>query len=141
MLMIDNMIEIEDDTVAVCSRTSPIRGKPKSGRVWKNVQTNRHTSMMKDKDMHRSWAKKMLLRDERKAVKAMSDALKQAKEDEKQRRRERRAEQKQRQLVNERKAEVVQVIRNTAKLKRMKKKHLRFIQKRDTTAVPKGDVV
>ncbi|KJH39747.1 hypothetical protein DICVIV_14365, partial [Dictyocaulus viviparus] len=44
---------------------------------------------------------------------------------------ERRKEQEKRRLENERKGEVVQVIRKSEKVRRTKKKQLRYIQKRD----------
>ncbi|XP_074087480.1 coiled-coil domain-containing protein 86 [Macrotis lagotis] len=111
------------------------RGKPKSGRVWKDPKKKRFSQMVQDKPLRTSWQRKMKERQEKKLAQDFARHL----EEEKQRRREekkkRRAENLKRRLENERKAEIVQVIRNPTKLKRAKKKQLRRIEKRDTLAL------
>ncbi|XP_051174411.1 coiled-coil domain-containing protein 86 [Leptopilina boulardi] len=107
------------------------RGKPKSGRVWKEPR-KRFSSIVKTKGIRQSFEKKQKLREDLKHIKELSREkvakMKEAKELKKQRRVEnlKRAEE------NRKKSEVVQVITNTAKIKRMKKKQLRMIEKRDT---------
>lgn len=71
---------------------------------------------------------------ELKHIKELSKSIKEDKKLENVAKKQRRAENAQRRLANERKNEVVQVIKNTAKMKRMKKKALRKIEKRDLTS-------
>ncbi|KAK0058715.1 coiled-coil domain-containing protein 86 [Biomphalaria pfeifferi] len=106
------------------------RGKPKSGRVWKTVRTERFSKIKQDKMFTTSWAKKMALREEKKRLKEMQEQLKTDKDKEKQLRRERIEANKKRKLENQRRSEIVQPIRNTAKIKKMKKKQLRMIETR-----------
>lgn len=111
------------------------KGKPKSGRVWKDRSKKRFSQMVQDKPLRTSWQRKMKERQERKLTKDFARHLQEEKERRRQEKKQRRAENLRRRLENERKAEVVQVIRNPAKLKRAKKKQLRSIQKRDTLAL------
>nr|XP_019609654.1 PREDICTED: coiled-coil domain-containing protein 86 [Rhinolophus sinicus] len=111
------------------------KGKPKSGRVWKDRSKKRFSQMVQDKPLRTSWQRKMKERQERKLAKAFARHLEEEKERRRQEKKQRRAENLKRRLENERKAEIVQVIRNPAKLKRAKKKQLRSIEKRDTLAL------
>merc|ERR1712131_124067 len=110
-------------------------GKPKSGRVWKDRNKQRFSSLLRDKPVCTSWEKKMEAKREKELVKKFSLQLKEDKAKLKEDKRQRREENLKRREANERKAEVVQVIRNTTKIKRMKKKQLRRIEKRDTLAM------
>ncbi|XP_041840297.1 coiled-coil domain-containing protein 86 [Melanotaenia boesemani] len=110
-------------------------GKPKSGRVWKDRNKQRFSSLVRDKPLCTSWEKKMEAKREKDLVKQYSMKLKEEKAQKKEEKRKRREENLKRRAENERKAEVVQVICNTAKIKRMKKKLLRKIEKRDTLAL------
>jgi len=115
-----------------------MRGCPKSGRVWKTTQKAKGSTIKRGAGHNSSWERKMRRATAEKTVKAVhaeiKDGLKQAKLDKK----ERRLVQEQRRKDNEKKAEIVQEIKNTHKLKRAKKKHLRTIEKRDTTVVDKS---
>lgn len=111
------------------------KGKPKSGRVWKDRSKKRFSQMVQDKPLRTSWQRKMKERQERKLAKDFARHLEEEKQRRRQEKKERRAENLRRRLENERKAEIVQVIRNPAKLKKAKKKHLRSIEKRDTLAL------
>ncbi|XP_051820325.1 coiled-coil domain-containing protein 86 [Antechinus flavipes] len=111
------------------------KGKPKSGRVWKDRNKKRFSQMVQDKPLRTSWERKMKERQERKLAKDFARHLEEEKQRCKEEKKKRRAENIKRRLENERKAEIVQVIRNPTKLKRAKKKQLRRIEKRDTLAL------
>ncbi|XP_054827898.1 coiled-coil domain-containing protein 86 [Eublepharis macularius] len=111
------------------------KGKPKSGRVWKDRGKKRFSHMIQDKPLHTSWQHKMKERQEKKMVRDFARQLEEEKRREREEKKLRREENLKRRLENERKAEIVQVIRNPVKLKRAKKKQLRRIEKRDTLAL------
>ncbi|XP_062974795.1 coiled-coil domain-containing protein 86 [Elgaria multicarinata webbii] len=111
------------------------KGKPKSGRVWKDRCKKRFSHMTKDKPLRTSWKHKMKERQEKKLVKDFARQLEEEKRREREEKKQRREENLKRRMENERKAEIVQVIRNPAKLKRAKKKQLRRVEKRDTLAL------
>ncbi|XP_071941634.1 coiled-coil domain-containing protein 86-like [Antedon mediterranea] len=106
------------------------KGRPKSGRLWKTEQTKRFSGLKNDKPLRSSWRRKMKDKAEKQSIKNYEQELKQAKRDAIELKKQRREENLKRKLENERKHEVVQVITKTAKIKRMKKKHLRKIEKR-----------
>ncbi|XP_012219999.2 coiled-coil domain-containing protein 86 [Linepithema humile] len=108
------------------------RGKPKSGRIWKEEKT-KFSSIIKTRGIRLSFAKKQKLREDLKRVKEMSREIKERKKTEKEAKKQRRRENLKRAEENRKKNEIVQVIKNPAKIKRMKKKQLRMIEKRDTT--------
>ncbi|XP_034623574.1 coiled-coil domain-containing protein 86 [Trachemys scripta elegans] len=111
------------------------KGKPKSGRVWKDPGKKRFSHMIQDKPLRTSWERKMKERQEKKIVKDFAQHLQEEKQRAREEKKQRREENLKRRLENERKAEIVQVIRNPLKLKRAKKKQLRRIEKRDTLAL------
>jgi len=108
------------------------RGKSVSGREWKDPKSNPRY-LYKDKGLKMPLAKQLQLKAERMQVRELENRMK---EEERARRADlaaRRELNKKRTEENARKSQVVQVIRNTNKIKRMNKKQLKLIQKRDTS--------
>ncbi|KAE9552238.1 hypothetical protein FO519_004547 [Halicephalobus sp. NKZ332] len=110
------------------------RGKWKSGRWWKEPtkRDSRMTGIVKSKALKSSWEKKQKEKALKEQFKAQKQVIKDRLAAEKQAIVQARKEKEERKKANERKAEIVQVIRNTTKLKKAKKKDLRKIEKRDT---------
>lgn len=82
-----------------------------------------------------TFEKKEKLRHDLQHIKELSKSVKEDRKVENEQKRQRREENAKRRLENERKNEIVQIIKNPAKLKRMKKKALRKIEKRDLATV------
>ncbi|XP_075983598.1 coiled-coil domain-containing protein 86 [Anticarsia gemmatalis] len=112
-------------------KNEPIRGVPKSGRFWKSKK-ERFATVNKTKGLKASFEKKTALRIELKKTKELSRQMLEELKQKEMERKERRRQNIKRTEENKQKSEVVQVITNTAKIKRMRKKQLRFIEKRDT---------
>lgn len=83
----------------------------------------------------KSSEKHLKLRKEMKHIKELSKSIKDERKHDNEVKKVRREQNAARRLENERKSETVQVIKNTAKIKRMKKKELRKIEKRDLSTV------
>ncbi|XP_068583851.1 coiled-coil domain-containing protein 86 [Cebidichthys violaceus] len=123
--------------LGLSAKQSPVipLGKPKSGRVWKDRNKQRFSALVRDKPLCSSWEKKMEAKREKDLVKRYTLQLKEDKAKQREDKRKRREDNLKRRAENERKSEIVQVITNTTKIKRMKKKQLRKIEKRDTLAL------
>merc|ERR1711992_228654 len=107
------------------------RQKPKSGRFWKG-QRGQFRQIKRDKGQRPSFEQRLKLKEEKRRNKEMlAEMLLQRKNQAKEDLRKRMEENKAKQLENQRKNEQYQVIKNPAKLKRMKKKQLRMLEKRD----------
>uniref|UniRef100_A0AC35FWP1 Coiled-coil domain-containing protein 86 n=1 Tax=Panagrolaimus sp. PS1159 TaxID=55785 RepID=A0AC35FWP1_9BILA len=117
--------------------TKEPRGKPKSGRVWKEPATrdNRLTNIVKAKNLRSTWDKKMKQKADKEQFKSAKEGIRNKMQEEKKAVAEARKLKAEQRKANERKSEVVQVIRNTNKLRRANKKLLRKIEKRDTTGM------
>jgi rRNA-processing protein CGR1 len=106
-----------------------VRGQPKSGKFWKTPKEKFNT--VKKSAGKKSTAQHLQFRKEIQRVKELSKTIKEEKKQENELKRQRREENAQRRQENELKSQTVQIIKNTAKLKRIKKKQLRKIEKRD----------
>lgn len=100
--------------------------------IYRILFLYRFSSINKTKGLKQDFQKKTALRLELKRTKELSKQLREQFQEKEHQRKERRRENIKKTEENRKKAEVVQVITNTAKLKRMRKKQLRFIEKRDT---------
>merc|ERR1712055_899186 len=117
------------DLKQIMTKCSEVRGKPKSGRIWKS-QGKKKSTIIKVKSLHKSWTVRMKERAEMQNIKNYEKELKEAADNAKEEKRLRSVEQKKRREENALKSEIVQNIKSTAKIKKMKKKHLRQLQKR-----------
>ncbi|KAJ8713047.1 hypothetical protein PYW08_008351 [Mythimna loreyi] len=129
---IESNDEDKSEKETKATKIEPIRGIPKSGRFWKSKK-EKFSTINKTKGLRYSFEKKEALRQEMQKVKELSKQMIAELKQKEIARKERRRQNLQRAEENKRKAEVVQVITNTAKLKRMRKKQLRFIEKRDVS--------
>ncbi|BFZ04793.1 hypothetical protein BsWGS_07832 [Bradybaena similaris] len=105
------------------------RGKPKSGRLWKPVKTERYSRCKQVKRLKTTWTEKMLLKNEKRKIKEFQVHLTEEKVKKKQLNRMRAEEKKKQKFLNERKSEITQPIKST-KVKKLKKKQLRMIETR-----------
>jgi rRNA-processing protein CGR1 len=99
------------------------------------ILINSRFNVVKKSLKKKSVSNHLKFRDEIKHVKELSRSIITERKKQNEEYRVRREENLRRRLENERKNEIVQVIKNTAKMKRMSKKQLRKVEKRDTTKV------
>lgn len=116
---------MEETSLNTAKKT--VRGIPKSGKFWKTPKEKFKSirTVPKSASQHKQF------RDDLKKIKLISKGLKDDKKQENELKRQRREENAARRQENELKSQTVQIIKNTSKLKRIKRKQLRKIEKRD----------
>ena len=109
-------------------------GNKKSGRFWKSDR-DRFKSVVKSKGLKISAQKRIAQKQELLRIKEYEKSLKEDVKRIREEKKQRTEENKKKRDENAKKNEIVQVIKNPAKIKRMKKKQLRMLAKRDVTKV------
>merc|ERR1712029_424720 len=109
------------------------RQKPKSGKFWKG-ERSQFRQIKKDKGQRLTFEQRVKMKEEKQRNQELAEMLNQRKKQAKEDQRKRMEENKEKRLENERRTEQYQIIQNPAKLKRMKKKQLRMLEKRDILA-------
>jgi len=109
------------------------RQKPKSGRFWKG-ERGQFRQIKRDRGQRHTFEARLKMKEEKLRNREIAATLMQKKNQAKEELRMKIEENKARKLENEKKIEQYQVIKNPAKLKRMKKKQLRMLEKRDILA-------
>ncbi|XP_054280758.1 coiled-coil domain-containing protein 86 [Macrosteles quadrilineatus] len=125
--VVDKNTETDSESDSGVRNDTP-RGKCKSGKFWKTKKTRAKT-MIKTKGLQLSYDKRKKMQEEIKLAKQLTRNALDERKKQKEELRERRKTNIKRRQENERKAEIVQVVKNPSKIK---KKHLRMIEKRDT---------
>jgi len=110
------------------------RQKPKSGKFWKEGR-QQFRQIKRDKGKKFTFEQRMKNKEEKLKNKELADLLLSRKAMKKEELRKKIDENKARKLENEKKSEQFQIIKNPAKIKRMKKKQLRMLEKRDIVTV------
>merc|ERR1711982_233667 len=112
------------------NKAEELRGRTKTGRLWKTTQTQRFSALKQDKGGKKNWDTKVAERLRKKLEKEFEKNLKEEKRKKMEILKKREKEKREKKRENERKGEVVVPIKDTTKIKRMKKKQLKYIQKR-----------
>jgi len=107
--------------------------KPKSGRFWKG-ERGQFRQIKRDRGQRHTFEARLKMKEEKLRNREIAATLMQRKNQAKEELRLKIEENKARKLENDKKTEQYQVIKNPAKLKRMKKKQLRMLEKRDILA-------
>ena len=106
------------------------RQKPKSGRFWKGERAQ-FRQIKRDRGQRPTFEQRLKMKEEKARNQELAELMKNRKKQEKEELRKRIEENKTKKLENERKTEQYQLVKNPAKIKRMKKKQLRMLEKRD----------
>jgi len=106
------------------------RQKPKSGKFWKG-ERRQFRSIKKDRGQRFTFEQRLKMKEDKQKNKELAQLLLTQKALKKEEARKRAEENKANKLENQKKSEQYQVIKNPAKIKRMKKKQLRMLEKRD----------
>ena len=123
-------IPLEKRLDALFASKSIPRQKPKSGRFWKGERAQ-FRQIKRDRGQRPTFEQRLKMKEEKVRNQELAELMKNRKKQEREDLRKRIEENKTKKLENERKTEQYQVIKNPAKLKRMKKKQLRMLEKRD----------
>ena len=105
-------------------------GRRKSGRSWKDLQGKkpRISQLTTLPHMHKTYEQRRAEKRELDDVRALEKSMRKRDANEKRRRRLRAEENRRRREENEKKSQVVQIITNTRKLKRLSKRQMRNIR-------------